>query len=226
VFLPRGGHWTVKRIRGPQFVSVTVTVPRHKLRATSYPHAEERATDLPTGTVSTNQSITLHYSVPHARRGTTVDLWAGTGPHGAGGVTIADGLRPSGAATWKLSGLPSGRYWPYAIVNENGIPVSIRYWPRSVEVVDPAAPPEPSGVEAVADSGGAYIAWNEISTASTYAVTATPANGGPPVRDAVPATQLADQLTLAPGKWSITVQAVDAADRASLPSAAAVVSVS
>ncbi len=226
VFLPRGGRWTVKRIRGPRINSVTVMVPRHKLRPTSYPKATLPASDLPTGTVSTNQSLTLHYSVPHAPRGTTVELWASTGPHGAGGTMIADGLPPSGTATWTPSGLPSGRYWPYAIVNENGIPVSIRYWPDSIELANPAAPPAPSGVQAVPSSGGAYISWNDVATAATYAVTATPAGGGTPLRDAVPATQLADQLELAPGKWSIAVQAVDAGEVASLPSQAVLVSVS
>ena len=225
VFLPRGGRWTVKRIAGPRFVSVTVTVPRHKLYASHYPEASLSAGDLPAGKVSTNQPITLHYRVPHAPPDTTVELWAGTGPRGAGGTMIADGLPPSGAATWTPSGLPSGEYWPYAIVNENGIPVSIRYWPGSIELANPTAPPVPTGVQAVPDSGGAYVFWNEVATAATYAITATPAGGGTPVREAVPASQLADQLALGPGKWSVTVQAVDGAEHASLPSTVAVVSV-
>ena len=161
MFLPRGGRWTVKRIAGPRFVSVTVTVPRHKLYASHYPEASLSAGDLPAGKVSTNQPITLHYRVPHAPPDTTVELWAGTGPRGAGGTMIADGLPPSGAATWTPSGLPSGEYWPYAIVNENGIPVSIRYSPGSIELANPTAPPVPTGVQAVPDSGGAYVFWNE-----------------------------------------------------------------
>jgi hypothetical protein len=218
VFLPSGGRWTVSRLGGPRIVSVKVTVPRHKLRARPYPHAALRASDLPRGTASTNSPITLHYGVPHAGPGTTVDLWAGTGPNGAGGVMIAEGLRPSGSATWKLTGLGSGRYWPYAIVNQKGVPVSISYWPGSVDVADPAAPAAPTGVQAALNSGQAYIAWNEVPSAATYAITATPAGSGAAVRDAVPASQVADQLTLAPGKWSLTVQAVDATDRAGRPS--------
>jgi uncharacterized repeat protein (TIGR01451 family) len=220
VFLPRGGRWTVKRRKGPRIVSVKVMVPRHKLHKQIYPRAVEHARDLPTGTVSTSRRLTLHYDVPNARPGTTVDLWAGTGPRGAGGVMIADGLPPSGAATWSLSGLSSGRYWPYAIVNQNGIPVSIHYWPRPVDVANPAAPPIPTGVEATLVSGKVYVTWNGVPTTATYAISATPAGGSAPVRDAVPATQVADQLTLGRGKWSITVQAVNAQDQASLPSAA------
>jgi hypothetical protein len=219
VFLPSGGRWTVSRIGGPAIRAVKVTVPRHKLHPVSYPRAAPRASDLPKGTVSTNSAIALHYSVPHAGAGTTVELWAGTGPHGAGGVMIAEGLPPSGAATWKLAGLAGGRYWPYAIVNQNGIPVSIEYWPGSVEVSNPAAPATPTGVEAAPASGQVLVAWNEVAAASTYAISATPASGGAVVRDAVPASQLGDQLTLAPGKWSIAVQAVNAEDIAGLPSA-------
>ncbi len=153
VLLPRGGRWTVKRLTGPRIVSVTVMVPRHKLRTSPFPHAVERSADLPTGRVPTTGSLKLHYRVPSAGPHTTVDLWAGTGPHGAGGVMVADGLSPSGAATWKLSGVPSGRYWPYAIVNQNGVPVSIQYWPRSVEVFDPAAPAAPTSLQAVLNAG-------------------------------------------------------------------------
>jgi uncharacterized repeat protein (TIGR01451 family) len=225
VFLPAGGRWTVSRIGGAPIAAVKVTVPRHKLHAASYPHAAPRAGDLPKGTVSTSSAITLHYSVPHAAPGTTVELWAGTGPHGAGGVMIADGLPPSGSATWKFAGLAGGRYWPYAIVNQNGIPISIQYWPGSVEIVNPDAPAAPTDVQAAAESGQVLVGWNEVAGASTYAVTATPASGGATVRDAVPASQLGDQLTLAPGQWSIAVQAVDAEDIASLPSAPSSVTV-
>jgi hypothetical protein len=74
-------------------------------------------------------------------------------------------------------------------------------------------------VEAAPASGQVLVAWNEVAAASTYAISATPASGGAVVRDAVPASQLGDQLTLAPGKWSIAVQAVNAEDIAGLPSA-------
>jgi uncharacterized repeat protein (TIGR01451 family) len=219
VFLPKGGRWTVTRISGPAIAAVKVTVPRHKMHAVSVPRARPRGRDLPKGTVSTSGSITLHYSVPHAAPGTTVELWAGTGPHGAGGVMIAEGLPPSGAANWKLAGLASGRYWPYAIVEQNGIPVSIDYWSSPVTVANPSAPAAPTGVQAVAEGTQMLIAWNQVPAASTYAVTATPPGGRAVVRDAVPASQLGDRLTLAPGAWSITVQGVDSEDVAGPASA-------
>ena len=226
VFLPNGGSWIVKRLAGPRVTSVRVTVPRHPLRKTTYPRAVEHTSHLPSGTISTGKKLTLQYSVPHAESGTTVDLWAGTGPHGAGGVMIADGLPPEGAVTWKLSGLPSGRYWPYAVVNENGIPVSIEYWPQSVEIVNADAPPTPTGVQATLIGGQAYVAWNGVAAAETYAITATPTDGGAPVRYAVPASQVAGLLTLAPGHWAITVAALDSADDASLPTAPAELTIS
>jgi uncharacterized repeat protein (TIGR01451 family) len=224
VAMPPSGSWTVRRLKGPKIASVRVSA-RRKARSLALPHAAPRASDLPKSTISTNGAITLHYNVPNAKPGTTVELWAGTGPHGAGGVMIADGLPASGSATWKLSGLASGRYWPYAIVNESGIPVSIHYWPGSVEVVNPAAPATPSGLEAAYASGQVLVGWNAVAAATSYAITATPSGGGAAVREAVPASQLGDQLTLAPGQWSITVQAVDAEDEAGLPSAASTITV-
>ncbi len=68
--------------------------------------------------------------------------------------------------------------------------------------------------------------WNGVHAAQTYAVTATPTGGGTPVRAAVPASQVADLLALAPGKCSITVQAGDGADEASRPSASVELAVS
>jgi hypothetical protein len=138
---------------------------------------------------------------------------------------IADGLPPSGSATWVLSGLPTGRYWPYAIVEENGIPVSIQYWPSSLEIVDAAAPPAPTGVGTALSSGQAYVYWNQVASAATYAITATPSSGRAPVRDAVPASQLAAQLALPAGLWSIAVQAVNAQEQASRPSMAGAITV-
>ena len=224
VAMPPGGSWTVRRLKGPKIASVHISA-RRIARVVPLPAAKPRASDLPKGTVSTDSRITLHYSVPNAKPGTTVELWAGTGPRGAGGVMIAHGLPPSGAATWKLTGLASGRYWPYAIVDENGIPVSIEYWPSSVEVVNPSAPAAPTGVQAAVSSGQVLVAWNEVARAETYAVTATPASGGAVVRNAVPASQLGDELTLAPGEWSIAVQAVSAEDLPSIASAAQSVTV-
>ena len=119
----------------------------------------------------------------------------------------------------------SGRYWPYAIVDVNGVPVSIHYWPSSVEIVNADAPPAATGVGAALNSGQAYVYWNEVASAATYAITATPDGGGTPVREAVPASQLAAQLALAPGTWSIAVQAVSAQEQASLPSTAGKISV-
>ncbi len=217
VAIAPGGVWTVRRLKGPKIASVRVAVPR-KSHAVTLRRLAPRASDLPSQPVSTNGALTLHFRIPHAPAGTTVDLWAGTQDHGAGGVLIAQGLSPSAAATWKLSGLGSGRYWPYAIVNRNGLPVAIQYWPRSVEIVDPAAPQTPTGVGATFASGSVLVGWSTVTGAASYGITATRASGGAPVIDAVPAGQLGDVLSLAAGRWLITVDAVDAEDRASVAS--------
>ena len=73
MLLPNGGSWTVKRLKGPRITSVKVTVARHPLRKTTYPRAVERASDLPSGTISSAKPLTLQYSVPHPAAGTTVD---------------------------------------------------------------------------------------------------------------------------------------------------------
>ena len=217
VAIAPGGLWTVRRLNGPKIAAVRVAVPR-KPRVVALRPLTPRASNLQRRPTSTNGTLKLHFSLPHAPRGTTVDLWAGTTDHGGGGVLIANGLSPSGAATWKLHGLGSGRYWPYAIINRNGLPVAIRYWPRSVEVIDPAAPPTPGGVGATFASGGVLVGWSAVVNAASYGITATRADGGVPVIEAVPAGQLGDALSLPKGHWSVTVDAVDAEDVASLQS--------
>jgi hypothetical protein len=224
VAIAPGGLWTVHRLTGPKIASLQVAAPR-KSRVLAPRHLTPSASDLPRGPVSTTASVRLHFSLSHAPAGTTVELWAGTQDRGAGGVLIADGLPPSGAASWKLSGLGSGRYWPYAIINRNGLPVAIKYWPRSVDVVDPAAPPAPGGVGATYASGRVLVGFSAVSSASAYGITATSLDGRAPVLDAVPAGQLGDVLSLGKGRWSITVRAVDSQERSSLPSQPALVSV-
>ncbi len=224
VALPPGGSWTVRRLQGPKIASVRVSVAR-RTHAAARPRLTPAAGDLPHGVVSTSASIALRYSVPGAPAGTRVELWASTQNHGAGGTMIADELPPSGSVSWKLAGLASGRYWPYAIISEHGVPVAIEHWPRAVQVSNPAAPALPTGVESYEGAAGTEVVWNAVSGASSYAITATPRGGGAPLADAVPASQLQDTLSLAAGKWSITVQAVSGEDLASLPSAASAATV-
>ena len=206
---------------------MTVTVPRHKLYASHYPQASLSAGDLPDGQGLDEPAHHVCTTASRTRRAdTTVELWAGTGPRGAGGTMIADGLPPSGAATWTPSGLPSGEYWPYAIVNENGIPVSIRYWPGSIELANPTAPPVPTGVQAVPNSGGAYVFWNEVRDRRDIRDHGDAGRGwhaGPRRRSRQPTRAISSRWGRASGRS--TVQAVDAAEHASLPSTAAVVSV-
>src|SRR6202034_3314003 len=63
VLVPQCRTWTEKGLKGPRIVSVKLMVPRGKLRSTAYPRALERRRDLPGGTVSTRESIALHYGV-------------------------------------------------------------------------------------------------------------------------------------------------------------------
>jgi hypothetical protein len=59
------------------------------------------------------------------------------------------------------------------IINRNGLPVAIRYWPRSVEIIDRAAPPTPVGVGATFASGRVLVGWSAVTNAASYRITAT-----------------------------------------------------
>ena len=226
VALPPGGRWTVRRLSGPKIISVRVAVGR-KTHATALPQlAPIHARDLPKRPVTTSGKVILHYTVPHAPSGTTVDIYCGLQNHGGGGILVAHGLPPSAAVPWRYAGLTSGRYWFYAIVNQHGIPVSIHYWPRPVNVIDPTAPPAPAGVRATVGSHQVLVTWHAVSPAVAYAVTASRVGPVAPILDAVPASQLGDILNLPKGRWSITVKTINGQQRPSLPSLASTVTVS
>jgi hypothetical protein len=169
--------------------------------------------------------VNLHYRVPRAPRGTTVDIYCGTQGHGGGGILVDHGLPPSAHVPWTFAGLASGRYYFYAVVNRNGVPMSIHYWPRPVDVVDPHAPPAPAGVSATGDSGQLLVSWQEVPGAASYAVTVTPATGGPAIQDAAPADQLGAAIDVPPGRWSVAVSTVDSQGTPSPPRSAKAVTV-
>jgi hypothetical protein len=88
-----------------------------------------------------------------------------TQDHGAGGVLIADGLSPSGAATWKLSGLGSDRDWPYHHQPQRPPgrdPLLAAISPDH----QPSCPPTPGGV-------GACLWASRRSHAASYGITAS-----------------------------------------------------
>ncbi|MGH2934953.1 MAG: choice-of-anchor Q domain-containing protein [Gaiellaceae bacterium] len=206
---PKPGRWTVERLRGPAVASVMLG------RGLEAPALEPRAADLPAH-ATTTRSIRLHWRTRNPWPRATVDLWAGTSRNGAGTTKIASGLPASGSATWKLTGLQTGRYYVWAILNRDGIPARSTYWRRSVDVVNSTAPPPPRTIRIRRSHGRVVVSWSAVRRAVVYSVVATPAKGKPvevdtPRRQAV--------LRLEKGRrYVLTVQSIDSAEFRGAPS--------
>jgi hypothetical protein len=97
----------------------------------------------------------------------------------------------------------------YGVVRVGDQPVSQRYWPIPVTVVDPSALPAP--VAALAPTvDGAVVAWQPVPGAGSYVIRAEPVdeNDGEPLEYDAPATALSAELSLrGAATWRVTVQA-------------------
>ena len=175
--------------------------------------------------------MTLNYSVPHAGPGTKVESGLGRTPW----RRRRDDRRPAAAVRRRyLEAVRAGERALLALrdCRSERVPVSIQYWPNSVEIVNRFGARDAdrgAGLDQTSSpTGSAWAGLHRLERRTRRCHLRDHCDAGerrPPVRDAVPASQVADVLPLAPGDWSVTVQSVAAGDQASLPSAPAAITV-
>ena len=163
------------------------------------------------GPVTAGQPVRVCWRVKHAPRGTAVDLFEDQNGNLGTGRSIATGLGGNACFDVPTAGLEPGRHWVYGVVRVGSQPVSQRYWPIPITVVDPTALPAPGGVVVAPTLDGAAVGWQPVSGAGSYVIRAEPVddNDAEPLEYDAPATALSALLSLrGAATWRVTVQAV------------------
>src|SRR6185295_574281 len=99
---------------------------------------------VPKGPVTAGQNARVCWRVRNAVRGTLVDLFEDQNGRLGTGRTIASGRKAVGCFDVPTAGLEPGRHWVYGQVRVGDQPLSQRYWPIPITVVDPTALPAPA----------------------------------------------------------------------------------
>lgn len=151
------------------------------------------------------------WKVKNAPRSAVVDLFEDQNGNLGTGRSVASGLAASGCFDVPTTGLEPGRHWVYGVVRAGKQPLSQRYWPVPITVVDPSALPAPPGVTVTPTADGASVSWSPVDGAGSYVVRAEPADeyDGEPIEQDAAATELSSELSLrGAANWNVTVQAV------------------
>ena len=197
-----------------------------RVRDFSYLDPQPGFGSAPRGPVTAGQTAQVCWRVRNAVRGTTVDLFAEQNGSLGTGRSIATGRRASGCFGVPTTGLEPGKHWVYGVVRVGNQPVSARYWPIPITVVDPSALPAPV-VAAAPTADGATVAWAAVDGAGSYLIRAEPVDeyDAEPVEQDASATELSAELSLrGAARWNITVQAVRSGGGKGNPSAVQTIS--
>lgn len=170
-------------------------------------------------------SVLITWTAADADSDATIRVYYDTDRAGADGVLIADGLRQADATNaflWDTSGVPTGDYYVYGVIDDGINLPSISYAMGRVSVVDADAPDRPTGL-AVADSGLDWmeLQWSPVDAAdlSHYLIRYTAQADGEAYEAAISpgtATSFVLQGISAASSYRVTVAAIDVAGRISL----------
>jgi hypothetical protein len=165
---------------------------------------------VPRGPVTAGQTARVCWRVRNAPRGTLVDLFEDQNGNLGTGRSIASGRRAVGCFDVPTAGLEPGRHWVYGQVRAGDQPLTQRYWPVPITVVDPSALPAPA-VTVTTATDGAFIGWSPVAGAGSYVIRAEPVDeyDAEPIEQDEAATSLSTALSLrGAARWNVTVQAV------------------
>jgi hypothetical protein len=162
--------------------------------------------------IKAGDTVPVCWDIKHAPAGAVVDLFEDTNGFAATGRDIATGLPPSGCFDIPTADWEPGRHWAYGQVRVGDTPLSLRYWPIGITVVDPARLAAPAGLKATRTKDGATLKWGHVEGASGYQVTAIAANpqDAPVHKEIVDdAKKPSTKLSLRGArKWTVSVQAI------------------
>jgi hypothetical protein len=104
--------------------------------------------------------VRVCWDVRFAGRDLQVDLLEDQNGRLGTGRTIAEDQPARGCFAIPTAGFEPGRHWVYGIVHDRqDVPISARYWPIGIEVVDPAALPAPAGLAVAPTADGATVSF-------------------------------------------------------------------
>ena len=164
----------------------------------------------PQGPVTAGSPAHVCWTIKNAPRGALVDLFEDQNGNLGTGRNIASGQPARGCFDVPTAGLEPGRHWVYGVVRVGEQPISQRYWPIPVTVVDASALPAPSGVVVTPTADGAAVSWSPVAGAGSYVVRAEPVDefAAEPLEQDAAATSLSASLSLrGADAWNVTVQA-------------------
>jgi hypothetical protein len=165
----------------------------------------------PRGPVTAGQPARVCWKIKNAPKGAVVDLFEDQNGNLGTGSQIAEGRPATGCFDVPTTGLEPGKHWVYGTVRVGSTPVSQRYWPIPITIVDPAAPPAPANVSVTATPDGAGVSWDAVDGAAGYVVRAEPVDDqrGEAIEQDVAGIDTVASLSLRGAKdWTISVQAI------------------
>jgi len=119
---------------------------------------------------SENTTINITWTDDDSDSDATISLFYDTDREGVNGVLIASGISeddPLDAFTWDTTGVPTGDYYVYAMIDDGVNMPDISYSTGRVSVVDPLAPAAPTGLAAVDVVGAAddsvQLVWDAVA---------------------------------------------------------------
>ena len=203
---PRGGRWRVRSADAIKRVTAS------RIKPFPYLDPDPGFGTRPHDPVMAGSTPEVCWRVKNAPKGAKVDIFEDTNGRLGTGSILAEDLPAKGCFNVPTAGLEPGRHWVYGALQVDGIPVSARYWPIAINIVDPNALGAPTGIQVEPTADGAKVSFAGDSRAGMYVVRAEPASPlqAEVVEAPVPYTSNAVETVELPlrgaANWQITVR--------------------
>lgn len=163
---PSPGIWQVEVFNSEGIGAYTVSV--YSLNSPPQIEITEPSTK-----VTADGSITIGYTARDADDTAKISLYNDTDREGGNGVLIVDNLLENdttGGYTWDVSGVPSGIYYIYAVIDDGKNAPVFTYSTGAVEVVHSDAPPTPTGFSGTVSGTTVSLRWDSMPNVTGYKI--------------------------------------------------------